>query len=138
MPETSSDHREGDQRIPKKGGKLEKYKWWIIGGLLLIGALVFFFVNKSKQNANQQGTQTPAGTPSGVDPSTGVPYSMEYGDYGAAGYGGFGGYGGGGGPGPPGPPGPRGPRGPRGRRNDRDWWNRQFLGAKGGGGGRGR
>jgi hypothetical protein len=115
--ETPSEKREGDQKVPKKGGKLDKYKWYLIGGLALVAALVFFFVNKSNASSQTQGT-TGAGTPPGVDPQTGVPYSVEYGEYGAGAYGGFGSPfgGGGGGTGPAGPAGATGPAGSPGKR----------------------
>ena len=114
MPETPSEKREGDQKFPKKGGKLDKYKWYIIGGLALMAALVFFFVNKSNSNAAQNAANStnPAGTPPGIDPNTGIPYSQEMGEYGIGGYGGFGG---GGGQGPAGPAGPRGKQGKQGK-----------------------
>jgi len=123
MPETPAEKREGDQKLPKKGGKLDKYKWYIIGGLALLAGLVFFFVNRSNANSQQQQGQSPAGTPPGIDPSTGVPYSVEMGEYGAGAYGGFGGgfggFGGFGGDGQQGPAGPAGPRGKPGQRGKR-------------------
>jgi hypothetical protein len=124
MPEPS-EIRQGNEKLPKKG-TLDKYKWWLIGGLAVIAVLVFYFVNKSKQ-ASATGTSSAAA--SGIDPTTGVPYSQEYANAYGAGmgmnpYGGFGGGFGGGGTGPAGPAGPAGKTGPRGKR-----------GKSGGGGG---
>lgn len=104
MAETPSEKREANEKVPKVGGKLQKYKWWLIGGLAVIAVVVFWIVNH-QQSA---GTASAQGTPPGVDPSTGVPYSMESG---ASGFYGFGGT-----PGTPGPAGPAGPRGKTGKR----------------------
>lgn len=110
MPEDA-----GKKEAPsKKGGKLGKYKWYIVGGLAVVAVLVFYFVNKSNQS--QQGSSTGQGM-SGIDPNTGLPYASEYGAFPSSG-GGGGMFGGIGPAGPKGPPGPRGPRGPRNR--DRD------------------
>ena len=111
MPESTTHHdHEANERIPKKGGKLDKYKWWLIGGLAVIAILVFYFVRKSNSNAASQGSG--ASTQPGIDPATGVPYSQEYAGYGMGGFGGFG-------PGQTGATGPRGPRGGRGPRGPR-------------------
>lgn len=123
MADTPAETRQANEKIPK-GGKLQKYRWYIIGGLALLAVLVFYFVNKSKQNAQASGA---AGTSSlaamGIDPATGVPYAQEYANayggglgmspYGGGG-GGFGGFGGFGGTGPAGPRGGTGPAGPKG------------------------
>jgi hypothetical protein len=76
MPDTPpSEKRELDQKLPKKGGALQKYKWWLIGGLALIAVLVFFFVSKNNQGTQATGSGTAT---SGIDPATGVPYATEY------------------------------------------------------------
>lgn len=114
MPQTPSDKREGEQKVPKPGGKLDKYKWYIIGGLALLAVLVFYFVNKSKANASATGAGTSSLASMGIDPATGVPFAQEYANsYG----GGMGGYGfPGGGFGMTGPAGPAGRRGKIGKR----------------------
>lgn len=129
MPETPAEKREANEKIPKKGGALNKYKWWLLGGLGAIALLVFYFTSKSKQNAQAAAQQ--AGV-TGTDPSS-LAAQAGYGQGAYAGLlsglqGGFGGFGGGGlggqgpagpaGPagatGPQGPKGPQGPRGPQG------------------------
>lgn len=54
----------------KKGGKLEKYKWWIVGGLAFVVLLAFYFMrNKGGSgaaNAAQAGGDN-------IDPATGYP-----------------------------------------------------------------
>lgn len=54
---------------PKKGGKLEKYKWWIVGGLAFVVLLAFYFMRNSSSgsaNAAQAGGDN-------IDPATGYP-----------------------------------------------------------------
>ena len=113
MPETPSDRRQAEERVPKKGD-LGKYKWWVIGGLAIIAIVVFVIIRK--QQSSTSGTSSLASM--GIDPATGVPYAQEYANAYGMGmgtpYGGWGG-GGGGGTGPAGPPGKTGPTGPRGK-----------------------
>lgn len=114
MPEPESTPK----KIPSKDF-LGKYKWWIVGGIAVLAVLVFFFVSRSKSNAN---AQAPSGT-SGIDQgNTGLPT-----DYGLGSSFGVGIPGPAGPAGPTGPAGKTGPRGPRGGR-----------GPKGGRGARGR
>src|SRR5258708_29700365 len=69
MPEMDDKVGASDKKIPeggkKKGGALNKYKWWIVGGLAVIAVLVFYFTDKS---AKSTGAATP-----GVYPNTGLP-----------------------------------------------------------------
>lgn len=81
MPELVKD---GDSKPdgklgPKGQTKLQKYKWWIIGGLAVVAVLVFYFVRKNQQGQQQQTNQP------GIDPATGLPYASEYGGYGNTG-----------------------------------------------------
>jgi hypothetical protein len=86
MPEEAT----ANQTMPAKGGKLSKYKWWIIGGLAVLAVLVFYFVQRS--NSNGLGS---SGSTTSVPGGTGTQIGI---------------------PGPPGPEGPAGPRGRRGRK----------------------
>lgn len=107
MAETPSEVREKNEKIPKPGGKLEKYKWWLVGGLAVIAIAVFYFTrNQSGASAN-----TASATPSTVDPATGVPYATEFGAGGQMGFG----YGTTGATGPAGPAGAAGARGKAGK-----------------------
>jgi len=90
MPEMDDKVGTSDKKVPeggKKKGALNKYKWWIVGGLAVIAVLVFYFTSKSKSGSANQSTQA------GIDPNTGLPI--------------------GGGGGPAGPRGPRGRRPPK-------------------------
>jgi hypothetical protein len=76
---------------PAKGGFLQKYKWWLIGGMAVIAGLVFFFVQRSNKNAAsadqtaaQQAASTNPYSNGLIDPTTGIPYAEEYGYYGGA------------------------------------------------------
>jgi len=110
MPELvkDGDSKEANEKHPKKGGKLSKYKWYIIGGLAVIAVIVFYISRKNAASSNTTAS-TPAGTQSGVDPSTGLPYASEYG------YGGLGATGAAGPAGPAGTTGKPGKRGPTGK-----------------------
>lgn len=102
---TDSGSKEANEKHPKKGGKLGKYKWYIVGGLAVIAVLVFYFTRSSNANnsASTTGSSTgDSGAAAGVDPSTGLPYASEYG------------MGGIGATGPAGPAGATGPAGPKG------------------------
>jgi hypothetical protein len=128
MPESVSDRREGETKVPAKGGKLQKYKWQIVAGLAGIAVIVFYFVRKS--SANAAATATPATTSTGMagsgvvtDPNTGMPvgFGGAQGIPGMAGTpgvagpkGATGAKGAAGKPGPRGKPGPKPPK-PRGR-----------------------
>lgn len=112
MPDTPSDIREKNEKLPKKGGTLDKYKWWLIGGLAVIAIAVFYFTSQSNQNAQSSNTSA---TQPGIDPNTGLPYASEMGMGGMGGFPFFG-MGGGGGRGARGPAGPAGKPGPRGKR----------------------
>lgn len=109
MPDLITDggSKEANEKHPKKGGKLDKYKWYIIGGLAVIAVLVFYFTRQSSANSSSSAADQAA---AGIDPSTGIPYASEYGAGGAYGI-----------PGPTGATGatgatgPRGPRGPAGK-----------------------
>lgn len=119
MAELPSEKREANEKIPKSG-TLNKYRWYIIGGLALLAVLVFYFVNKSKANAASTTGGTSSLAAMGIDPATGVPYAQEYsnafgGGLGLSPYGGGGG-GGGGFTGPRGPTGSTGPAGPSGKK----------------------
>jgi nucleoid-associated protein YgaU len=109
----------GKEKVgPKKGGKLDKYKWWIVGALGLVAVLVFFFVSRS--NSNAAGT---AGTTGGttLDPATQAALESALqaqaagGLAGAGSAGGVGDTGATGATGAAGPPGPTGPTGPAGK-----------------------
>jgi len=43
MPDIVSDSgsKEANEKHPKKGGNLSKYKWYVVGGLAVIAVLVF-------------------------------------------------------------------------------------------------
>jgi hypothetical protein len=136
MAETPSDKREANEKIPgaKTKNKLDKYKWYIVGGLALLAVLVLYFVNASKKNASTTSTgQTSSLASAGIDPNTGVPYAQEYAGAFGSGLGllGGGGYGRGatgarGAPGPRGKPGKPGGTGKRGHPgppgNNRNWY----------------
>jgi LysM repeat protein len=67
LPAKDSGSKEANEKVPKKGLKTSKNKWYIVGGLGLVAVLVFFFVSRSKAN----GTATSStGTTSSLDPST--------------------------------------------------------------------
>lgn len=116
MPEESKKEEGLETKHPKKGGKLDKYKWYIVGGLAVVAILVFYFVNRSNSQAQQS---TAGGQGSGIDPNTGLPYASEYGNFPGGGFGGGGGIGPAGPPGPPGPPG-KGGGGRHHHKRDRD------------------
>ncbi len=70
MPEMDDKVGTSDKKVPeggKKKGALNKYKWWIVGGLAVIAVLVFYFTSKSKSGSANQSTQA------GIDPNTGLP-----------------------------------------------------------------
>src|SRR5258708_16104935 len=101
MPEMDDKVGTSEKKVReggKKKGALNKYKWWIVGGLAVIAVLVFYFTRKSKSGSANQSTQA------GIDPNTGLPI------------GGGGGFLGAGPAGPARPARPSRPRGPRGRR----------------------
>lgn len=114
--ETPAEMREANQKIPS-GKNLNKYRWWIIGGLGAVAVLVFYFVNKSKQNAQASTGGTSSLAAMGIDPATGVPYAQEYANSfgGGLGLSPYGGGGSGGFTGPRGATGPAGATGPRGK-----------------------
>lgn len=95
-----------DQKTPKKQPKgLEKYKWYLLGGLGLIAAVVFFLVNRNNSTPSSSATST------GCTDTSGNPIPCS--DIGGGNFSSLGG--GEGTPGATGPAGPAGPRGPRGK-----------------------
>lgn len=68
LPAKDSGTSEANSKVPKKGLKTSKQKWYIVGGLAAVAILVFFFVSKSKANATSTtGTGTSG---SNLDPAT--------------------------------------------------------------------
>lgn len=99
--ETPAEKRQAEEKIPKKGS-LDKYKWWLVGGLALVAVLVFYFTRKS----NAATTSSTAA----LNPSSYSPYQ----GFSPFGFGGMGFTGPAGATGPAGKTGPRGHRGKTG------------------------
>lgn len=55
------------------------YKWWIIGGIGTAGIVYIYFRHSAAAASTPSTTDTTATDDSGIDPSTGIPYSEEYG-----------------------------------------------------------
>jgi LysM repeat protein len=68
LPAKDSGSTEANSKVPKKGLKTSKNKWYIVGGLGIVAVLVFFFVSRSKANA--AGGTTAGGTGTSLDPAT--------------------------------------------------------------------
>lgn len=99
----------GDGKKGKKGG-VQKYKWYIIGGIVVLGIL-FVAIRSANKSANAADTSAPSTSDlanmNGINPGTGYLYGSPA-DLAAQGAGSTQV------PGPPGPPGPAGPAGPAG------------------------
>lgn len=67
LPAKDKNSPEANEKVPKKGLKTSKNKWYLVGGLGVIAVLVFFFVSRSKANA--AGTST-TGSATSLDPAT--------------------------------------------------------------------
>lgn len=93
-----------------KGGKLQKYKWYIIGGIVVLGIL-FVAIRSANKASNAADTSAPSTSDlanmNGINPGTGYLYGSPA-DLAAQGAGSTQV------PGPPGPAGPAGPAGPPG------------------------
>jgi hypothetical protein len=59
-------------------------KTWLIVGLVGAAGITIYFVMRARQNS----ASATSATDPNIDPSTGIPYSQEYGGYGASGLGG--------------------------------------------------
>lgn len=97
----------GKKDVKKGKGFVQKYKWYILGGVVLIGVIVVWWVNR--KGAGGSGSQD-AGSQASVDPSTGY-LNGSPADLAAQGASGVSAAA----PGLDGPPGPAGPQGPAGR-----------------------
>lgn len=99
-----------DGKKSKKGGGLQKYKWYIIGGIVVLGIL-FVAIRSANKASNATDTSAPSTSDlanmNGINPGTGYLYGSPA-DLAAQGAGSTQV------PGPPGPAGPAGPAGPPG------------------------
>jgi LysM repeat protein len=68
LPASDSGSAEANSKVPKKGLKTGKQKWYIVGGLAAVAILVFYFVSRSKSSAAASGTTATTGTT--LDPAT--------------------------------------------------------------------
>jgi hypothetical protein len=91
----------------KSGGFVQKYKWYILGGVILVGLVLVWLVNRNQGSSG--GTSADAGDQSAINPSTGY-LNGSPADLAALGSGGVSAAA----PGPPGDPGEPGPAGPAG------------------------
>lgn len=76
-PSTSTSKEVGKPGVAAKGGKFQKYKWWIIGGAIIILLLLFFMLRSKSSSSSQQAANdaaTAAQQQSGIDPETGYEY----------------------------------------------------------------
>lgn len=100
----------GEGKAKGKKGGLQKYKWYIIGGIVVLGIL-FVAIRSANKNANAADTSSPSTSDlanmNGINPGTGYLYGSPA-DLAAQGAGSTQV------PGPPGPAGPAGPPGPAG------------------------
>lgn len=120
------DDVKGDVKVPgekgkdgKKGNFWEKYKWFIILGVVVVVGIVGYVLMHNSSSNNAANTNPPADT-SNIDPATGYPYGSPA-DLAALGSSGSinptstGGTVGGGADGAAGAAGPAGPTGPPGK-----------------------
>lgn len=101
---------ESEKKGKGKGGKLQKYKWYIIGGIVVLGIL-FVAIRSANKASNAADSSTPSTSDlanmNGINPGTGYLYGSPA-DLAAQGSSGTVAQG------PPGPAGPAGPAGPPG------------------------
>lgn len=75
---TPADTHQKDGKKKGKGGAWEKYKWWFIGGGVILAGIVFYAIRSANSSSNQASSTQPdnganagSGAASSIDPLTG-------------------------------------------------------------------
>lgn len=81
MPDQSKGEIKAKDDLKKdvkvKGGESktwQKYKWWIIGGGIVVALIIVWYIHSQGGQVNAAATQAADGSQSDIDPATGFPY----------------------------------------------------------------